>query len=236
MLRQDLFNKESICIFSDSSFTNESGRRDIAIGTTAPAYCVYQNDMLIEQGFHILHNSSSQQGEMYAVLLGIMAAYKYRNFKHIRLFSDSQNCIFAIRDRIFKWVRETNNGRNTLGDNGRISNQDFIMDAIYYLISNNIPMEFYHVKGHVNVRKYNDIIGAKSLFLRSNFKRPEGIEDALIYQISNNNNCVDTYSTSMLHMYKSDDRFNIDGLVPAVTIGYAPFDMRNYMGLVNKTF
>lgn len=233
MKKIDIFNDESICIFTDSSFKNESKDPKVAIGTTAPAYEVFHNETCIETGFHILHNSTSQQGELYAVLLGVMASYKYRNYPHIRLFSDSQNCILGVRDRIFNWVRDTNNGKRVLGEDGRINNQPMIMDIVYTIISNNIPIEFYHQRGHVNINNYQSIIEARNLFKRSN--NIEGfVEDALIMTISQMNNWTDQYSTLMLKNNISDPKYSIEGLTPAIEIGYAPFDMNDYYKLVKK--
>jgi len=232
MKKSDLFNDESICIFTDSSFKNQSKDRSVAVGTTAPAFCIYNGDKLIDQGFSILHNSTSQKGELYAVLLGIMRSYFYRDYKHIRLFSDSMNSIFAIRERIFTWVRSTNNGGNVLGENGRINNQDYIMDIIYYIISNNIPIEFFHVKGHVNPRFTSDIKHSTSVFKFSNNVIGH-VDEALIYQLAEGNNYVDLYSTTKLKQHLNNPLYFTDGLTPALTIGYAPFDMSNYLSLVN---
>ena len=233
MKKIDIFNEDSICIFTDSSFKNESKNPKIAIGTTAPSFEVFHNETCIETGFHILHNSTSQQGELYAVLLGVMASYKYRNFKHIRLFSDSQNSILGIRDRIFNWVRDTNNGKSVLGDDGRINNQSYIMDIVYTIIYNNIPIEFYHQKGHVNIKNYQNIIEARDLFKRSN-NIYGFVEDSLIITISQINNWVDQYSSLMLKNNISDPKYFTEGLTPAVEIGYAPFDISNYYNLVKK--
>lgn len=234
MKKKDLFNEESICIFTDSSFRkNKDAPEKSSIGTTAPAYCVYRGDCCIEQGFHILHNSTSQQGELYAMLLGVMVAYKYRDYPHIRLFSDNQNAVFSVREWIFKWARETANGRNTLGEGGRINNQDYIMDIIYTIISNNIYLEFYHIKGHVDIKNWESVRYARDLFERSN-PFVGMIDDALVYQLAMGNNAVDEYSTVMLRSYIDDMRYCTFGMKPAVTIGYAPFDMHNYITLVNK--
>ena len=234
--KSDLFNDESVCIFTDSSFKKRSKKfGNSAIGTTAPAYCVYVNDCCIEQGFHILHNSTSQQGELYAMLLGVMASYKYRNFPHIRIFADNQNAVFSIREWIFNWARQTNNGGNALGENGRINNQPMIMDIIYTIISNNIFLEIYHVKGHVNIKSYNQVQYSKSLFIKSNPFVGCHIDDALIYQLAMGNNTVDEYSTVMLRNHIWDEKYNTIGMKPAVTIGYTPIDMNNYVKLVNKS-
>ena len=106
MKKADLFNKDSICIFTDSSFKSAKPGDPRSPGTTAPAYCIYNGNICIDQGFHILHNSTSQQGELYALLLGVYNSFKYRNYKHIRIFSDSQNSIFSVRQWIFGWIEE----------------------------------------------------------------------------------------------------------------------------------
>lgn len=230
----DLFNSESICIFTDSSFKKYKNiAPHEAIGITAPAFCVYQNDNLIEQGFDIMYSSTSQQGELHALLLGVMASYKYRNFPHIRIFSDSQNSVHSVREFIFKWVRDTSNGRSALGPNGRISNQEYIMDVVYTIIANNIYLELYHIKGHVNIKNRNSVLEAKELFQRSNpWVGP--VEDGLIFQLAMGNNVVDEYSTVMLRSHMNDPEYDTRALMKAVEIGYAPFDMHNYISLVNK--
>lgn len=234
MKKYDLFNSDSICIFTDSSFKKYKHLpTTTAVGVTAPAFCIYRGDYLIEQGFHILHDSTSQQGELYAMLLGVMASYKYRNFPHIRLFSDNQNAVFSVREWIFKWAMETANGRRTLGPDGRINNQDYIMDIIYTIISNNIYLELYHVKGHVDIKNRDSIQTSRSLFERSN-PWVGRIDDPLVFQLAMGNNAVDEYSTVMLRDHIYDDRYSTKDLVKAVEIGYAPFDMHNYITLVNK--
>ncbi len=230
MKLKDLFNENSICIFTDSSFKNKSNNKNIAIGTTAPAVCIYNGTNLIDQTFNILHNTTTQQGELYAILLGVMKSYFYRNYKYIRLFSDSQVSIFGIRDRIFKWIRLTNEGQNILGDNGTIKNQDYIMDIVYYILSNNIPLELYHVKGHVK-QSYDSILHAKKVFQSSNYIT-ENIDDALIYMISNANNTVDKYSTEMLNKNINNISYDTSNLVSAISLGYTEFDIKKYYNLI----
>lgn len=208
--------------------------RQTCIGVTAPAFMVYKNDILIDKGFHILHNSTSQQGELYAVLLGVMNSWKYTKFgDHIRLFSDSLNTIFAIRDRIFNWVRMTNEGKNVLGDGGKINNQDYIMDIVYYIMYNQIPIEFFHVKGHVNIHNKESFDHACRVFSSSNYSLCEWPDFKLIKTVSEYNNAVDKYSTNMLRNYAFAKQFDTRGFINALTIGYTPIDMREYLYLVN---
>ena len=232
MHKTDLFNDESICIFTDSSFKKANPGDPRYPGTTAPAYCIYHNDVCIDQGFHILHNSTSQQGELYAFLLGICQSFRYRHFPHIRIFSDNQNCVFSTREWIFNWVRETNNGKATLGEGGRISNQEYIVDILQNIISNNIYLEIYHVKGHVDVKNYKSVHHSKVVFKRNNpFVR--NVDDSIIYQLAMGNNCVDEYSTVMLKTYLRSKEYDTTDMNKAVSLQYAPFDMINYSTLVN---
>lgn len=233
MKKSDLFNEDSICIFTDSSFRSAKLGEQFYPGTTAPAFCVYHGDVCIDQGFHILHNSTSQQGELYAFLLGIMESYKYRNFKHIRIFSDSQNCVMSVREWIFRWVEQNSKGIHSLGEGGRINNQNYLMDIIYTIISNNIYLEIYHVKGHVDIKNRKSVLHAKDVFKRSN-PFVGAVDDSIIFQLAMGNNAVDEYSTVMLRSYLNSVEYNTVGMNQAVTIGYIPFDMYNYVTLVNK--
>ena len=231
---KDLFNENSICIFTDSSFKNMSNDKNVAIGVTAPTICIYKKFELIEQDFKILYNSTTQQGELYAILLGVMKSNLYRNYKHIRLFSDSQVSIFGIRDRIFKWVRATKEGKQFLGENGYIKNQDYIMNIIDYILSNNIPIEFYHVKGHVK-KSYESLINAKRVFQTSNNINGY-IDDALIYMISDANDIVDNYSTEILNKNIHNPEYDTSNFIIGGKMGYYDFDVKKYYNLIKGDY
>lgn len=233
MKKSDLFNVNSICIFTDSSFKRyDTCPQNQAIGVTAPAYCVYYNDLIIDQGFEILHNSTSQQGELQALLLGIAASVKYKQFKHIRLFSDNQNAILGIRERIFQWIDEELSGKNVFGSDGRISNQSYIMSIVYTILYNNIYLELYHIKGHVKQYDSNSVRQAKELFMRSN-PFVGDVNNDLILQLAKGNTLVDQYSTAMLQLYLKEVKSKLKS-TSIVTVKYAPFDVATYSSLVNR--
>ena len=235
MIQSDLFNSDSVCIFTDSSFKESPKcKSGTSIGTTAPAYCVYFNNSCIEQDFHILHDSTSQQGEMYAMLLGIRASYRYRNWcKYIRIFSDSQNTVFAIRDRMVNWASSTNNGIKILGSDGSIKNQGYLMMIVNEIMSNNIPLILYHVKGHVNIKSDPSIISARKTFLQSNPFITK-IDNNDIYRIAMGNNAVDEYSTVMLRSNIDNPRYKISKTSKKeISVEYYKFDINRYSKLVN---
>ncbi len=229
----DFFNDHSICIFTDSSFKRNEKCSDSYIGTAAPAYSIYHNNVCIDKGFQFIYDATSVQGELYAVLLGIQAASRYKLNYEIRLFSDNQTAICSVRDWIFDWVKETYDGKQTLGPRGRIKNQPIIMNIIQSIVYNNIPIELYHVKGHVNIYNPEKMDNAKMLFLTSNcfHLSPDNIDDKLIQAIAIGNNDVDQYSTEMLKMYYQDRRFRT---VEPIEIGYHSFDLAKYRMLINS--
>lgn len=226
LYKRNIFNQNSVSIFTDASLKTVNGRTSVC-----PGCCVYIGDILVYQNYHILHNATVNQGELYAIMMGVMESVKYRNFEKIRLFSDSQTSIFAVRDRIFKWISNSQDNVLRGYDGTEVSNIDYIMTIIYYILECNINIEFYHVKGHIKYVDYYDIQRAKSVFAKSNFIN-DNIDDELIRQISIGNNQVDRYTGLMLDMYINEQRFNIDNMKQAITINYAPFDTGRYRSLI----
>lgn len=230
--KEEFFNDETICIFTDASSQDPIFSKGIKSPYTAPAYCVYHNNTCIEQGATILLNSSSQQGELYALLLGVQASVKYKGYR-IKIFGDNQNAIIGIREWLYKWVIDTNNFRNILGPDGRIKNQDYYMDIIYTILGNQIPLELYHVKGHVNIRDFGSLAHAKELFVRSNPFVGNEITNELAYFIAMGNNVVDNYATTFLKSYLDNRECTTSGEF-AVHFDYSKFNMNEYLSLVNR--
>lgn len=229
----DLFNETSVCIFTDSSFRKNDNCSTSYIGTAAPAYCVYHNNVCIDKGFQLIYDATSVQGELHALLLGIRASARYKNYT-IRLFSDNQTAICAVRDWIFNWVKETHSGKATLGPKGRIKNQPLIINIIQCIMYNNIPIELYHVKGHVNVNIGYKLNQAKQMFLTNNYLNipAEFVDDQLIQALAIGNNDVDQYSTEMLKMYYFDPNFK--KMNDLIQIGFKTFDLNKYSTLINS--
>lgn len=231
LLKNDFFNKNAVSIFTDASLTKVNG-----VVSVCPGYCVYIGNVLVEQGYDILHNTTINRGELSAIMMGVMAAVKYRDqYSKIRLFSDSQTSIFAIRDRIFKWINHMQEAEGTVlcGVDGKpIQNIELIMNVIYYVIQTNLNIEFYHVKGHIKVYDYYDLQRAKSVFQKSNFIN-DAIDDEFIRHIVIGNDQVDQYTGIMLNMHVLDEIYN-NLQKPLVSIAYAPFDTKQYQSLIGK--
>jgi ribonuclease H len=228
MLRKsNMFNSNSICIFTDASY--RAYEKNSGIGTTCSAVCVYNNDVLIDQYYEILENSTAQQGELNALLMASNIIGKYKNFKHIRIFSDSQTSIFALRDRIFNWIYKQNRYGGILDENGEIKNVDYIVDIIANIMTTNVGIELYHVKGHVILHDPASLNNAKKVFALSNNINPNYIDNEFIYQLAVCNNQVDKFSRYMLN--------NDTGYVQkinAIHFDYGFIDPKHYRNLIRR--
>lgn len=222
----NIFNDQSISIFTDASF-KAFGKYN-GLGTVCSGACVYNNDILIDQQYFIDTNKTVQQGELYAILMGISMMYRYRNFKNIRLFSDSQTSIFAIRDRIFKWLNLQKKYGGVLDEGGEIKNVDYIMNIVHTLLANNIPIELYHVKGHVNVNSNDSVINAINVFRSSN-NINLNIDYDLIKQLAICNDQVDRFTKFMLN-YNTD----YASYRNAISFDYNGIDINSYRSLVKE--
>lgn len=228
-----LFNKDSINIFTDASIYQLSSGGTITDMIACPGYVVENDGKILDMGFNILHNSTNNIGELSAILMGVNEAKKYQNFKYVRLFSDSQTSLFAVRNRIFNWVRNTKPSANILYgyDGAEIKNLSYILDIIYTILSNNIKVEFYHQKGHVVVSNVHSLNKAMQVFKDSNGIRSD-IDFNLIEIISNLNNVVDEYTRNALH----DNLSLNDKLISPISFIYRNelFDQNKYKQLIYK--
>lgn len=234
---ENIFNPNSVCIFTDSSCWKY--KENNSVGVTAPAYMVWIGDVCVESGYNILHNASSDQGELRALLLGIAASYKYKmsGIQNVRLFSDSAYSIKSVRDWIFTWVNSTDNcGGNYLGINGCTKNQDYILDIVYTILGNGYYVELYHTKGHMNNRKHRDIKITKNVFGKQNPFMPP-ISTRLASRLDFCNDTVDNYSTTMLAASIGDLNYTHQNTL-AVPFVYdynkGSINMNHYLSLVNN--
>lgn len=229
--KETLMNEKFINIFTDASIYNlkVSGKVQETIG--CPGYVIVHNNRIIDQGFTILRNSTNNIAELYAILLGVSMAKNYPDYT-IRLFSDSQLSIFAIRDRIFKWIKNSRDGILYTGEGTPVANQEYIMNIIYTILNNNIKIDLYHQKGHVDIFKEKDILNAKNVFRISNYLTDYKINNEFISCISYYNNFVDDMTRRNLHSHLSSIQ-NIGTIEPFEYV-YQEFDIDKYKELIYK--
>lgn len=196
--KEMLFDDSSVNIFTDASI-RYNGNEQIG----CPGYIVTIGDNVVDIGCQIYRHSTSNRAEISAVKMGVDIAAKYQNFKYIRLFSDSQLCIFGLRERIYNWVKKIKNNQ-LCGYNGKpIINQDIFVEIAFMIVYNNIRVEFFHQRGHINILSPHDIQVAKNDFIRYNSINAD-ISDDLIERISYYNNMVDNYTRDILNSTNID--------------------------------
>lgn len=223
--KKDIFNRRSISVFTDASsyVTKHDNVQHVCSG-----YSIYVGDILVEQNAAILHGITVNQGELYGIKMGIDAAIRLSNgadhITSIRLFSDSQISVYAIRDRIYRWI-ERGNGCNLIGVEGQeIANIEYIMSIINTIMYYNKKIEFYHVKGHADGNSPRDLKKAKETFHCSNgINQPT--DDNLIRQLCIGNDQVDRYTGMILGMFLESGKQSV---TTAISSGYTQFDTDRY--------
>lgn len=226
-------DRNTINIFTDASIYNlkVGGKVKETIG--CPGYIVVWNGVIIDAGCTLLRNSTNNIAELYAILLGVEASKSYGANYKIRIFSDSQLSVFAIRDRIFNWIGKSDGNLLYTVDGNPVANQSYIMSIIYTILSNGFPITILHQKGHVNINNYKDIYKAKDVFKTSNnIRSTNDITDDFIVSISYFNNYVDNMTRMYLHNHLSEIE-NI-GLNNVFEFVYRPFDIEKYKEYLHK--
>lgn len=219
-----IFNDCSVNIFTDASICKIN---NYTYG--CPGYSVYIGESMIDEGCCIDYGTTNNISELNAIFIGVKQAQKYQNYKYIRIFSDSQTSVFALRDRIFNWINNVKDGYLYGSSKNPIANQDKIMEIIYYIIYNNIRIEFYHQKGHVDFNNSNSLLNALRVFKDSNSIRSD-IDLEVIRMISYANDHVDKFTKSVL----KNTTLKQSNLYNAISFGYTPFDINNYKQLIYK--
>ena len=179
-------------IFSDASLRARGNETDICYGAV-----VVCGDEIIDSDYRINSSKTSNYGEAQGVLLALNFAVKYKDiYPVINIFSDSQITIFNIRDRYMNWRYHKDNYYNK--STGIVQNQSVFVEMIRIICDNDLHVNFFHMKGHVEQRKFDDIKKATDVFISSNRISGIKVDYAFIRYISNYNTIVDITSRSIL--------------------------------------
>jgi len=231
----DIFNDDTLNIFSDASMTKNEGETIGCYGIVAVASDTvlirntFPSDTLYHLG--IARFSTNNDSELRGILKGVFFALQYRNeFKTINLFSDSMISIMGLKVWLNNWVRNTRNGI-MYSTSGEVMNQEVIKDIVFTILNNNLNINFYHQKGHVNSK---NIEHAKHTFIVSN-KLDCDVDMKLIEAISNLNEIIDNTTREGLEWYMNtlhqDSRK--EKLSRAICfVDIDPFDLKRYNKLI----
>lgn len=189
----NVFRDDTLNIFTDAS----------TYGNDACAGCVVVRGRLeyqeyIEQYLY-LENTDSLEAEMQGIYLGLRMALPYIcQHTVVRLFSDSNTSIIWLRDKGSTMQYKSNNiylGNSMMNERyGQI-----LYTVVSFILQNNLNIEFYHQKGHVNAGNISDMMTAMEAFNRLNRVNLNDSSLEFIQTISRFNDHVDMQSRALLH-------------------------------------
>ena len=218
-----VFSKDAINIFTDASILKLPQGKFLG----CPGYAVVNQDTILEYGTQILGDTTSNNSEIKAVRMGVLAAARYQNYKYIRLFSDSQLCIFGLRDRIYNWVKKIQDGKLCGYDGNPIKNQEIFLEIAYLIVQNQIRVEFFHQRGHISLASGEALQKAKEAFIQFNNLQCD-VDINLIAKLSYYNNMVDEFTRQEL------SKHNVIPMTDAYQFKYIPFDINGYYNLTHN--
>lgn len=229
ILNNMLFNDDTLNIFTDASIIKYP---EETIGC-AGAHIVTGNDAIskvLEQPRIIIRNTTNNNSEINAILLGVRSALKYKGiFKTINIISDSKICIFGLREWIFNWIKDSKNSNVLISSQGtEVANQSVILDIIYTILGNDIQINLYHQNGHVHLTSEKSMNEAKETFRNSNHIQHD-VDMELIRNISIANDIVDKFTKVELQNFTRTEIFPTSQLV---SYFYEPFDVEKYKKLI----
>lgn len=207
----DIFNKESINIFTDASIYHLANGEYMG----APGCIVVYDNQVIETDCYITDDTTNNNSEIKAIRLGVTHALKYNGKYKLRLFSDSQICVFGLREWIYKW-KVDKTGATLISTSGTpVANQDIFLEVANYIVMNNLEIELFHQRGHIALTSPDSVIKATDDFNRFNYNCNADIE--LVKQLSYYNNMVDDMTRQHLqakyferqYIYQDACRFNL---------------------------
>lgn len=149
--------------------------------------------------------STNNEGEIYAIYMGILACTEIKNLYPdkeftFNIFSDSRICIFGLREWYRGWINNTIDMRADalISSSGEeVKNQQLFLRCFDAILSGNIHINLYHVRGHIDIRK-----SAQAKEFAKDFKEANHLNDypsfELIKELVRINDIVDKSSRDLL--------------------------------------
>lgn len=206
MIGKDAFFKDAdtINVFTDASVKNHGQVTESIAG--AIIQLNGRNDIHVPLlRYTRLVPSTNNEGEIYAIYMGILACIEIRdlypdiNFT-FNLFSDSRICILGLREWYNGWVNNAikMNSDCLISSSGqKVKNEQIFLRCFNAIINSNIHINMYHVRGHINLNNKE----SRKVFAKD-FREANGLRELpsqdLIAELVRINDIVDTTSRSLL--------------------------------------
>ena len=194
-IKLDMFyNTKTLNIFSDASMIKGTKKLIGCYGSVA--VCM---DNIIDTFYNIDSFTTTPACELRGIRSSIIHALKYGDqYENINIFSDSQICIYGLRDYIYKWKIHDGNFYTlggTVAKNGSLyveCNRLLHMGSLRFK-----EVNLFHQLGHVNINKHKHLVNSASEFAHAN-SIIGNIDLNFIRYISTYNDLVDKQSRSIL--------------------------------------
>lgn len=194
-----LFNDYTLNVFTDASVNkNSDGTFDCCSGCT-----LYHGNTVVSKT-QVLLDSTNNQAEIYAILMGINAAIEYTKensgVESVNLFSDSKISIFGLREWITNWSNNVNEKVMYSSSGQPVKNQSIFLDCIYKILDNNFPISLYHVHGHKNPDINKHVEEFKRNFEKYNYLQDSHIDINLTRKLMKCNEQIDWITRETLRL------------------------------------
>lgn len=164
-------------------------------------------------------DATNNSSEILAIWIGVTEALRLRNMYPgaiFRLFSDSKISLYGLRDWLKNWVVNITDDGVLISSSGQpVVNQQRFIYIFNLIVENNLRIEFYHQRGHVNEGRVS-IDRARAQFIKANKVPPEGL--GLNTQIiSNCNNIIDNLTRDAVKAYINNGTLLSDVTLEGIT-------------------
>lgn len=168
--------------------------------------------------YDINRDSTNNIAEITAVLLAVRIAIANKDkYDIINIWSDSQFTIFGLTKWIRAWVYNSVNHSLKNSSNETVKNQQLFLYIVKLILDNDIRINFYHIKGHVDTNNLNSVTHAITVFNRTN-RAP--ISRERIIKAATMNNIVDNNTRMILSTFNKSSEYksiNRDSIITIIT-------------------
>lgn len=209
-------NEDTLNIFTDASIIhrkiNYAGSMHVYyIGS--PGAEIYLGDRMISTYHTVLPHCTNNQSEITAIEYGVNRGYQYTELnkvKNINIFSDSKICIYGIREWIFNWIKNMNDGI-LYSTSGEVANQLHFISIIRSVLYHSRPIRFYHIRGHFNSSSFKERKKFNESFMRENYINMH-LDERLIDFFIRANDSVDNITRNELKQIPEQTLFYYDNI------------------------
>lgn len=186
-----------INIFTDASVIKTIYGETIGC---AGAICLENNNIC---KFEIQRDSTNNISELSAIKLAVELAIENRNNNIINIWADSQWAIFGLTKWNRSWLNNICNNILISSSGQPVKNQYLFLSIMKLIVQNEIKINFYHIKGHIDTKNISSINHAINVFNKSN---STSISRDKLYMAANMNNMVDKQTRELLNSFRNEPR------------------------------